>query len=95
MPARLITLDRTFSVVLDDLSQIGARITLPASHDFVVGVLRWMDYHAFADVRWREGLAVGLEFASPLEAEVLEETRRHAPDLLTQLKHTAPGARAC
>lgn len=94
IPARLITLDRTFSIVLDDLSERGAKITLPAPHDFVVGVLRWLDFHGFADVRWREGLSVGLEFATPLAESVLEETRLHMPDL-ARLKQCAPGARSC
>ena len=95
MQARLITPDRTFSVVLDDLSERGAKITLPVPHDFVVGVLRWMDFHAFADVRWCEGLSIGLEFAAPLDGAVLEDTRLYAPDLVTQLKQHAPGARSC
>lgn len=41
-----------------------------------------MDVHAFADVRWRDGLAIGLEFATPLEASVLDRTRLYAPDLV-------------
>lgn len=95
MKARLITPDRTLSVVLEDLSDRGAKVTLPVPHDFVVGVLRWMDFHAFADVRWCNGLSVGLEFATPLEEAVLENTRLYAPDLVTQLKQGAPGERTC
>ena len=95
MQARLITPDRTFAVVLDDLSARGAKITLPGPHDFVVGGLRWMDFHAFADVRWCQGLSVGLEFATTLDDAVIKQTRRYAPDLVTQLKPNGPGARFC
>lgn len=80
MPARLITLDRTASVVLDDLSESGAKITLPAPHDFVVCVLRWMEHHGFANVRWRDGLTVGLQFDKPLCPAILEDTRRDGLD---------------
>ena len=95
MQARLITPERTLSVVLDDLSDRGAKITLPVAHDFVVAVLRWMDVHAFADVRWRDDLAIGLEFATPLEASVLERTRLYAPGLVAELKPNAPNSRFC
>jgi|SRR5690606_38270847 len=95
IPARLITLDRTFSVVLEDLSAVGAKITMPVQHEFLVGVLRWMDCHGFADVRWREGLSIGLEFASPISEAVLEGTRRHASNRLTQFKQHAPATRSC
>ena len=77
MSARLITLDRTIPVVLENLSAEGARITLPAADDFVVGVLRWIDYHGFAEVVWREDCAVGLQFDQPISAEMLEVTRRY------------------
>lgn len=85
MQARLIMPDRTLSVILEDLSDRGAKITLPAPHDFVVAVLRWMDVHAFADVRWRDGLTIGLEFAAPLDATVLERTRLYAPELVRRV----------
>lgn len=95
MRARLITPDRSVPVILDDLSDRGAKITLPEPHDFVVAVLRWMDVHAFADVRWREGLAIGLEFATPLEPAVIERTRLYAPELVPQLDSAAANIRYC
>ena len=49
MPARLITLERHLHVTLVDLSEGGAKVTLPRPHAFTVCVLRWMDYHAFAE----------------------------------------------
>jgi hypothetical protein len=78
MPARLIVPESTYRVLIDDLSQGGARITLLEPCEFVVGVLRWMDRHAFADVAWRDGLAVGLQFDKPIPAEVLDATILYA-----------------
>ena len=89
MPARLITLERHLNVVLEDLSEGGARIMLPVPHAFTVCVLKWMDCHAFAEVRWMRGREVGLQFPGPISAEVLERTVRHAPDLVTQVKRTS------
>jgi hypothetical protein len=78
MPARLIVPDGTLVVVLDDLSLGGARVTLPEAHAFTVCVLRWMDHHCFAEVRWREGLAVGLQFDRLLDAGTLARTCHYA-----------------
>ena len=86
MPARLITLERHLTVVIEDMSEDGARVKLPVRHAFGVCVLKWMDCHAFAEVRWMRDLSVGLQFASPISAETLAETARCAPDLVTQLK---------
>ena len=86
VPARLITLERHLTVVLEDLSEAGAKVTLPVPHAFTVCVLKWMDHHAFAEVRWQRELTLGLQFTSPLSAEVLAETCRLAPDRVTQLK---------
>ena len=93
MPARLITLERHMNVVLEDLSEGGAKLTLRVPHVFTVCVLKWLDYHAFAEVRWMRDNTVGLQFASALSAEVLEQTVRYAPDLLTQLKRTEANPR--
>lgn len=95
IPARLVTLDGTLPVMLEDLSGEGAKITLPVPLDFAVGVLRWMDHHGFADVRWRDGLSVGLAFATPLDASLMDETRRYARDLVARLKSSASEVRAC
>ena len=84
MRARLITLDGTVAVSLENLSAGGAKVILPEPHDFVVCVLRWMDFHCFAEVRWRDGLSVGLQFDKPLSAEVMYHTRRAAPDVVQQ-----------
>jgi len=83
MPARLITLERHLNVVLEDLSDGGANVVLPVPHAFTVCVLKWMDFHAFAEVRWMRDRSVGLQFASLIPAETLEHTVRYAPDLVT------------
>jgi hypothetical protein len=80
MPARLIVPDGTLVVVLDDLSLGGARVTLPEEHPFTVCVLRWMDHHCFAEVRWRHELAVGLQFDKLLDAETLAQSCHYAHD---------------
>jgi hypothetical protein len=95
MRARLITLERHLHVVLDDLSEGGAKVTLPEPHAFTVCVLRWLDCHAFAEVRWMRERIVGLQFASPISAEMLAETCRYAPDLVTQLKRHETDPRRC
>lgn len=81
VPARLITLERHLTVVLEELSEGGARVVLPAPHSFTVGVLKWMDHHAFAEVRWMRECVVGLQFPSRISAEMLERTVRHASEL--------------
>ena len=95
MPARLITLDRTYPITLENLSEGGAGITLPKEDDFVVCVLRWMDYHGFADVVWRDGLSVGLQFDKPVPVETLEATRLYFPKLLASARQGEPGLRTC
>jgi hypothetical protein len=86
MPARLITLEKHLDVVLEDLSEAGAKVTLPELHTFPVCVLKWMDHHAFAEVRWMHGCIVGLQFASPISAMTFEQTIRYAPGLVMRLK---------
>lgn len=86
MSARLITLERHLTVVLEDLSESGAKLALPAPHAFTVCVVKWLDFHAFAEVRWMRESIVGLQFPSPLSAETIEQTLRYAPDLVTQVK---------
>lgn len=95
MPARLITLERHLNVVLDDLSEGGASLTLPVPHPFTVCVLKWMDYHAFAEVRWVRDRSIGLQFAKPIPTATLEHTILHAPDRVTQLKRNLAEPRGC
>ena len=92
VPARLIVPDGTLAVVLDDLSLGGARVTLPAAHPFTVCVLRWLDHHCFAEVRWCEDLAVGLQFDRLLDPEVLARSCHYAHGKGMQL---APQPRSC
>jgi hypothetical protein len=86
VPARLITLEKHLDVLLEDLSEMGAKVTLSEPHVFPVCVLKWMDHHAFADVRWMDGRVVGLQFASAISATTLEQTVRYAPGLVMRMK---------
>jgi len=95
IPARLITLDRHLNVVLRDLSEDGAGIALPNAHEFTVCVLRWMAFHAFAEVRWVRDDVVGLQFASPLSLATLEQTVRGAPQLLAAPQPKTLPPRSC
>lgn len=86
MPARLITLERHCNVVLEDLSEAGARLTLPAPHMFTVCVVKWLDFHAFAEVRWMRDPEVGLAFPSRLPNVTLEQTVRYARGLAPRVR---------
>ena len=88
--ARLITLERHCNVVLEDLSEAGARLTLPAPHAFTVCVVKWLDFHAFAEVRWTRDTAVGLQFPSPLPSSAIEQTVRYARDSATAFGRRPP-----
>jgi hypothetical protein len=81
VPAQLATLDGPKHVILDDLSETGAQITLPQEQRFSSGLLQWLTYDVFADLIWQEGLSCGLLFEERLTEEVLLETRRQAPGL--------------
>jgi len=93
--ARLITPDGTQLVVIEDLSLGGARITLPGREEFTVCVLRWMDFHAFADVAWRDGASVGLQFDRALTEETLEATGQYAWHRPSRERQQRLGLRAC
>jgi hypothetical protein len=92
LPARLIVPDGTLVVVLDDLSLGGARVALPEENPFTVCVLRWMDHHCFAEVRWRHENAVGLQFDKLLAAEVLARSCHYAQSQVSRpaLREGAP-----
>ena len=82
-------------VVLENMSLGGARVMLAAPDEFVVCVLRWMDYHAFADVVWREDLAVGLQFDKPLSLAMLEATRLYAEGVPARVRPGEVALRSC
>ena len=93
LPARLITLERHLTVVLENLSEGGANIALPVPHVFAVCVIKWLDFHAFAEASWIDGCVVGLQFSTPLSAEVLAETCRLAPPRPAQPARNPVGQR--
>lgn len=69
-------------MILDDLSQTGAQITLSDKEVSSSGVLTWLHFEAFADLAWHEGTACGFRFEQPLSEECLLETRSQAPGML-------------
>jgi len=76
--ARLIMLDGTMRAVLADLARFGARLYAP---DSGLGpgreaVIAWEEFEAFGEVRWTDGLYLGLRFDEPLAKAVLMATRR-------------------
>lgn len=101
VPARIIMIGTTLSVVLDDLTIAGARITLAKPCRFQTGVLQWLEYECFADLAWQNGLAVGLRFERPIACQTLVETCRQAPGLLerssdrSQAQAWIQGSRGC
>jgi hypothetical protein len=95
LPARLITLERHLNVVLKDLSEDGAQIALPVPHEFAVCVIKWLDYHAFAEVRWARDDLVGLKFASQLPIATLEQSVQAALASASEPKRTALDPRRC
>ncbi|WP_228242367.1 PilZ domain-containing protein [Porphyrobacter sp. GA68] len=82
--ARLIGLDGTQDVILQDLSCTGAKLLLERAEHISQGVLRWMDFEAFGDVTWRKGRWCGIAFDELLPEDVLHATRQAAPALLKQ-----------
>ncbi|HEX4847760.1 MAG TPA: PilZ domain-containing protein [Novosphingobium sp.] len=86
LPAKLITLDGDYRVVLCDLSQSGARIGQPGL-PLLQGqaILLWDKYEAFGRFAWcRAGLA-GLAFLDPIPPAWVLATRdlddaHHLPD---------------
>ena len=79
IPAKLVTLSRTQSATLDDLSKTGAQVTLSQPESFEAGVLSWLQFEAFADVVWQDRQSVGLRFDEPITQAAVLETRRAAP----------------
>lgn len=92
VPATLTTLDGAKHVILDDLSQTGAQVTVSDASSFSKGFLNWLHFEVFADVAWQDGASCGLRFDEPVSEACLLETRRRAPgmlDLQRQLRSLA------
>jgi hypothetical protein len=78
LPARLVTLDGEYRVILLDLSCTGASVRRDGLA-FKAGnaILQWMGHEAFCLARWNEAGQCGLEFDKPIPLEWVLATREH------------------
>ncbi len=76
LPARLITLGKSYHVTLIDLSLTGAKVALDVSGPrHGDAVLEWGGFDAFCSIAWSAGRFSGLDFEEPLPARLLIATR--------------------
>ena len=77
VPARLITLTGHHKVALRDISQTGAKLSVPeqvrAGDD---GVLEWLDFETFGSIIWTGGGFAGIAFDEELPVGALLTTRQ-------------------
>jgi hypothetical protein len=76
LPAKLITLDGEFRVVLCDLSTGGARVGKPGLT--LAGgqaILQWDRFEAFCSVAWSRSGLVGVRFEDPITKDWVIATR--------------------
>lgn len=76
LPAKLITLDGEFRVVLCDLSTGGARVGKPGlvlngGH----AILQWGRFEAFCELAWCRSGLIGAQFEEPIPKEWIIATR--------------------
>jgi hypothetical protein len=78
LPARLITLDGEFRVILLDLSRTGASVRRDGLR-FASGeaILQWMGFETFCIARWNALNQCGLQFDQPIPNEWVLATRQH------------------
>ena len=77
VPGRLVTLTGTHKVTLRDISQSGAKLTVPEEiKNGEDGVLAWLDFEAFGTVVWMQKGLAGMAFDEPLAEPVLLATRK-------------------
>lgn len=78
LPARLVTLDGEFRVILLDLSRTGASVRRDGlAIEAGNAILQWMGHEAFCIVRWNATGQCGLEFDEPIPLEWVLATREH------------------
>ncbi|GGD98117.1 hypothetical protein GCM10011515_17390 [Tsuneonella deserti] len=92
--SRLETLDGVAHVQLLDLSQTGARLQTQAPGTGRSGILRWLDFEAYGDIVWQDGLFAGLKFDPPLTSETILATRSLAPDIVQDFDPVRDAAKA-
>lgn len=71
-------------VTLQDLSATGAKIRAEDFPDAKRGILSWMHFEVFGEIKWRRGAWVGMVFDRPISLACLLETRSAAPGLLAE-----------
>ena len=78
LPARLVTLDGEYRVILLDLSCTGASVRRDGLL-FEAGnaILQWMGHEAFCIARWNQAGQCGLAFDQPIPLEWVLATRDH------------------
>lgn len=84
--AEFIGLEGRQRVMLQDLSATGAKIQLMRPDSGPRGILRWLDYEVFAEVKWRRSGWCGLIFDPPISNACLVRTRLAAPGLIAEEK---------
>jgi hypothetical protein len=78
IPAKLITLDGEYRVVLSDLSRTGASVCRPGlSEQAGSAVLQWMNFEAFGVIRWGFPGQCGIEFERSIPEAWVLATRSH------------------
>jgi hypothetical protein len=78
IPARLVTLDGEFRVVLANLSRSGASV-YRSGLELTSGnaILQWIDFEAFCHVRWNTQGQCGLEFDEAIADDWVLATRTY------------------
>ncbi len=72
LPARIILLDRTIPCVLENVSQLGARLMVekpPKLGEF--GIMQCEMLDCYFDIVWQSGRRIGVAFDQPIEQSVL------------------------
>lgn len=78
IPARLITLDGEFRVILNDLSCTGASVGKQAlALRSGNAVLQWLNFETFGVIRWGKDGLCGIEFERPIPEAWVLTTRSH------------------
>ena len=82
--ASFIGFDGTQAVILQDISQTGAKLLLRRATPVSQGLLQWMDYEVFAEIAWQRGHWCGVIFDEPVPQEYLLATRAAVPALMNE-----------
>lgn len=84
--ASFVGFDGPQAVILQDVSQTGAKLLLQRATPISQGLLRWMNYEMFIEAAWRRGYWCGVAFDEPLPEEHLLATRAAVPALMNETR---------